>query len=258
MKIDISADVGESFGRWKLGYDEELMEYISSANVACGFHAGDPMVMRHTVKLAQKHGVKIGTHVGFPDLMGFGRRLMALTPWEYLNYSLYQGGALQAIARAEGEELQHFTWHGSAGTSFNSDNEEMAQAGIAAVAQLDKKLIVPLIYGPKGDLMAREAEKAGLKVVKKFFADRPLDATGMLVSRKKPGSVITDPEECADRVLRMVRERKVRTNDGKDIECFGQTVMVHGDTPSAVKVAQTIRKRLEGAGVKIVPMRELI
>ena len=258
MKIDISADMGESFGRWKLGYDEELMEFISSANVACGFHAGDPMVMRHTVKMAKKYGVKIGTHVGFPDLMGFGRRLMALTPEEYLNYSLYQGGALQALARAEGEELQHFTWHGSAGTTFNSDNEEMARAGIAAVAQLDKNVIVPLIYGPKGDLMAREAERAGLKVVRKFFADRPLESTGGLLSRKKPGSIIMDPEECAERVLRMVREKKVRTHDGKDIDCFGQTVMVHGDTAGAVKVAQTIRKKLEAAGVKIVPMGELI
>ena len=126
------------------------------------------------------------------------------------------------------------------------------------MVQLDKNIIVPLIYGPKGDLMAREAAKAGLKVVRKFFADRPLDAGGMLVSRKKPGSVITDPEECADRVLRMIQEKKVRTYDGKDIEAFGETVMVHGDTPSAVKVAQTIRKRLEGAGVKIVPIGELI
>jgi UPF0271 protein len=258
MKIDISADMGESFGRWKLGYDEELMEFISSANVACGFHAGDPMVMRNTVKMAKEHGVKIGTHVGFPDLMGFGRRLMALTPEEYLNYSLYQGGALQAIARAEGEELQHFTWHGSAGMTFHSDNEEMARAGIAAVAQLDKNLIVPLIYGPKGDLMAREAEKAQLRVVRKFFADRPMETTGGLLSRKKAGSIITDPEVCADRVLRMVQERKVRTHDGKDIACFGETVMVHGDTAGAVKVAQTIRRRLEAAGVKIVPMRELI
>lgn len=258
MKIDMSADVGESFGPWKLGYDEELMEYISSANVACGFHGGDPMVMRHTVRIARKHGVKIGTHVGFPDLMGFGRRLMALSPEEYLNYSLYQGGALQAVARAEGEELQHFTWHGAAGTSFNSDNEEIARAGIAAVAQLDKRIIVPLIYGPKGDLMAREAAKAGLKVLRKFFADRALETNGMLVSRKKAGSLITDPEECADRVLRMVQEKKVKTIDGKDIDCSGQTVMVHGDTPSAVKVAQLIRKRLEAAGVKIVPMKDLI
>ena len=257
-KIDISADVGESFGRWKLGFDEELMEYLSSANIACGFHAGDPLVMRNTVRLCRKYGVKVGTHVGFPDLVGFGRRMMALTPEEYLYDSLYQGGALQAIARSEGEDLQHFTWHGSAGTSFNADNEEIARAGIAAVAQLDKNIIVPLIYGPKGDLMAREAAKAGLKVVRKFFADRALESNGMLVSRKKAGSVITDAEECAARTLRMVQEHKVKTVDGKDIECFGQTIMVHGDTPTAVKVAQTIRKRLEAAGVKIVPMKELI
>jgi UPF0271 protein len=257
-RIDISADVGESFGHWKLGYDEELMEYISSANVACGFHAGDPMVMRHTVQIAKKHGVKIGAHVGFPDLMGFGRRMMALSPEEYLNYSLYQGGALQAIARAEGEELQHFTWHGSAGTSFYGDNEEIARAGVMAVLQLDKKLIVPLIYGPKGDLMAREAQKAGLKVIRKFFADREINANGMLVSRNKSGAVITDPEKCADRVLRMIKEKKVKTYEGTDIECFAQTIMVHGDTPTAVKIAQTIRKRIESAGIKIVPMKELV
>lgn len=257
-KIDISADVGESFGHWKLGYDEELMEYISSANVACGFHAGDPMVMRRTVQLAKKYGVKIGAHVGFPDLMGFGRRMMAISAEEYLNYSLYQGGALQAIARAEGEELQHFTWHGSAGTSFYGDNEEIARAGVAAVMQLDKNLIVPLIYGPKGDLMAKEAQKAGLKVIRKFFADREIDSKGMLVSRKKAGSVINDPERCADRVLRMIFEKKVKSFDGIDIDCFGQTIMVHGDTPNAVKIAQTIRNRLEAAGVKIVPMRDLV
>ena len=136
--------------------------------------------------------------------------------------------------------------------------DEIARAGIAAVANLGRDLIVPLIYGPKGDLMAREAARAGLKVVRKFFADRALEANGMLVSRKKPGSVISDPEECADRTLRMVREHKVRTVDGKDIDCFGQTVMVHGDTPTAVRVAQTIRNRLEAAGVKIAPMSELI
>ncbi len=257
-RVDISADMGESFGRWKLGFDEELMEYISSANIACGFHAGDPMVMRKTVQMAVKHGVKIGTHVGFPDLMGFGRRLMAITPEEYLNYSLYQGGALQAIARAEGEELQHFTWHGAAGTTFNSDNEEIAKAGIAAVAQLGKHIIVPLIYGPKGALMDREAKKAGLKTATKFFSDREIDAGGMLVSRKKPGSVITDPDRCADRTLKMALEGKVTTVEGKEIEFSGQTIMVHGDTATAVKTAKLIRTKLEAAGIKIVPMKELV
>ena len=257
-KIDISADMGESFGRWKLGFDEELMEYISSANIACGFHAGDPLIMRNTVRLCKKYGVKIGTHVGFPDLVGFGRRMMALTPEEYLYDSLYQGGALQAIARSEGEELQHFTWHGSAGTTFYSDNEEIARAGAQAVAMLDRNLIVPVIYGPTGDLLAREAEKLGLKVVKKFFADRALDANGMLVSRKKPGSVIKDPEVCADRVLQMIHEGKVKDYDGKEIKVSGHTIMVHGDTETAVKVAKTIRKKLDAAGIQVVPMKELV
>ncbi|HSR11647.1 MAG TPA: 5-oxoprolinase subunit PxpA, partial [Thermodesulfobacteriota bacterium] len=249
---------GESFGRWKLGFDEELMEYISSANIACGFHAGDPLVMRNTVWLCKKHGVKVGTHVGFPDLVGFGRRLMALSPEEYLYDSLYQGGALQAIARSEGEALQHFTWHGSAGMSFYGDSEELARAGAQAVAMLDKRIIVPVIHGARGDLMAREAEKLGLKVARKFFADRALEDNGALVNRKKPGAVIKDPEVCADRVIQMVQEGKVKSYTGKDVAVYGHTIMVHGDTETAVNVARTIRKKLEAAGIQIAPMSELV
>jgi UPF0271 protein len=256
--IDISADMGESFGKWKLGFDEELMEYVSSTNVACGFHAGDPMVMRKTVQLAIKHGVKIGTHVGFPDLMGFGRRLMALTPEEYRNYSLYQGGALQAIVRAEGEELQHFTWHGASGITFNSNNEEIARAGVAAVAELGKHLIIPLIYGPKGALMAREAKKAGLKVATKFFADREIQADGLLVSRKKPGAVITDPQRCVDRTLKMALDGKITTVEGQELEFTGQTILVHGDTPTAVSTAKLIWEALESAKIKVAPMKDFV
>jgi UPF0271 protein len=256
MKIDISSDMGESFGRWKLGMDEELMEYISSANVACGWHAGDPMVMRNTVKLAKKHGVRIGTHVGLPDLMGFGRRPLGITTEEYINYALYQGGALQAIARAEGEELQHFTCHANFGYMY-WDNEEFAKAVVAALVQLNKKLIFPVIDGPQGLLATREAEKAGVKVVKKFFADREIGQDGRLVSRKIAGSVITDPERCAERAVRMVTEKKVRNFEGKDMEVFGKTIMVHGDTPGAFNVAKTVRKKLEAAGVKIVPMSQV-
>lgn len=257
-KVDISADVGESFGRWNLGFDEELMDYISSANLACGFHAGDPMVMRNTARMAVKHGVKIGTHVGFPDLMGFGRRRLAVTPEEYHNYSLYQGGALQAIARAEGAELQHFTWHGAAGTTFNSDNKAIAQAGISAVAQLGKHLIVPLIHGPKGALMAKEAQKVGLKVVTKFFADRAIHSDGMLVARNKPGAVITDSELCAERTLKMVLENKVTSIEGDEIEFSGQTILVHGDTSGAVHTAKLIRRKLESEGIEILHMAEVM
>ena len=258
MKINISADMGESFGAWKMGYDEELMQYITSANIACGFHAGDPMMMRYTVKLAIKNGVKIGTHVGLPDLLGFGRRSMAISPEEYLNYSLYQGGALQAIARAEGEELQHFTWHGSAGMAFYSDNEELARAGATAVSQLDKNLIIPVMYGPRGDLMAQEAGKLGLKVMRQFFVDRPIQSNGTLVSRKEPGAVLKDPEFCADRVLKMVEEGKVTAIDGKEIDIHAQSLMVHGDSSGAIKLAKAVWQKLEAAGVELVPLNQII
>jgi len=258
MKINISADMGESFGAWKMGFDEELMEYITTANVACGFHAGDPMVMRKTVKLAQKHNVRIGPHVGFPDLMGFGRRLMAISPDEYINYNLYQGGALQAIARAEGVELQHFTWHGSCGTTFYWNNEEIAHAGALSVFILDKNLIIPVIYGPKGDLMAQEAEKLGLKVMRQFFADRAIESNGMLVNRKKPGAVIKDPKLCTDRVLRMIEDGKVTTYDGKEMDCRTHSIMVHGDTQGAIKLAKTLRQELESADIEIVPMSQIV
>jgi len=258
MKINISADMGESFGAWKMGFDEELMEYISSANVACGFHAGDPMVMRKTVKLAIKNNVRIGPHVGFPDLMGFGRRLMAISPEEYINYNLYQGGALQAIARAEGVELQHFTWHGSAGMTFYSNNQELARAGAMTVYQLDKNLIMPLIYGPRGDLMAQEAEKLGLKVIRQFFADRAIDSNATLINRQKEGAIIKDPKQCADRALKMIQEGKVTTYDGKEIECRAQSIMVHGDTVGAIEMARTLHRELEAAGVEIVPMSQIV
>jgi UPF0271 protein len=257
MKVDISSDMGESFGRWKLGADEELMQYLSSANIACGFHAGDPMVMRYTVKLAIKHGVQIGPHVGFPDLMGFGRRVMGVTPEEYINYSLYQGGALRAIAEAEGAKLQHFTFHAHAGYMYYN-NEEIARAAATAVAQLDKKLLIPVLDGPQGLLLTREAEKLGVKVVKKFFADREIQQDGKLVSRSISGSVITDPERCADRTLKMVLEKKVTTFDGKEIAADGKTIIIHGDTPNGVNVARAVRERLEANGVKIVPMRQLV
>jgi len=255
MRIDLSADVGESFGHWKLGCDEELFQYLSSANVACGFHAGDPMVMRRTVRLAVKHGVRIGPHVGFPDLMGFGRRAMGVTPEEHLSYALYQGGALQAIARSEGATLQHFTWHAHAGYA-NYHDRDLARASAQAVSLLDPGLIIPVIDGPKGVLLHEEAARLGLKVVKKFFADREVDDDGSLVARSTTGAVISDPARCADRVLRAVIEGKVRSIQGNDRDLHVSTIIVHGDNPRGVEVARLIRESLEGAGVTIAPMSE--
>jgi len=196
MKIDISADLGESFGRWKLGYDEEMMEYISSANLPAGFTPAIPWSCVTRLKLCKKHGVKVGTHVGFPDLMGFGRRMMALTPEEYLNYSLYQGGALQAIARAEGEELQHFTWHGSAGMTFHADHEEERPGRDYRRRPAGQEPDCPPDLRSQGRPHGPGGGQSRLRAVRKFFADRAMEASGALVGRKKAGSVITDAEEC--------------------------------------------------------------
>lgn len=257
MKIDINADIGESFGHFKLGHDEELIKLISSANIACGFHAGDPIIMRKTVRMAKENNVQVGSHAGLPDLMGFGRRFIDITTEEYMNYLIYQAGALQAIAKAEGVRLQHFTGHAIAGT-YPYDREEFAKAMAEAAAVIDEKLIIPVIAGPKGELMKKAAEALGLRVIRKFFADRVYNSTGDLVSRKIKGSVITNPEEVANRVIRMICEGKVSTVDGTDIEIHAKTVVVHGDSKNAVESATLLRKRLEENQIKIVPMGELV
>lgn len=257
MKLDISADMGESFGRYKLGFDEELMPLISSANVACGWHAGDPIIMRNTVRLAKKYGVGVGSHAGFMDLMGFGRRTMAISPEEYKNYIIYQMGALMAIAKTEGVKLQHATVHGAAGHMYYG-NPEFSKAFVDALVEVDPNLIIPIIYGTKGEALAEEAKKQGVRVVRKFFADRAYTKDGNLVNRKLPGSVIQDAEEALTRIIRMIKEKKVKTIDGVDIEMKAQCIVMHGDTPETVKMLKAIRKGLETEGIEVIPMGELI
>jgi len=257
MKIDLSADVGESFGPYKLGFDEELMPFISSANIACSWHAGDPIIMRNTIRLAKKHGVGVGAHAGFMDLMGFGRRLMAVSSDEYKNYIVYQMGALQAFARAEGVKLQHATVHGAAGHMYYG-NAEFSKAFVDAVVEVDPGLIIPIIYGPKGEALAEEARKRGVRIVRKFFGDRAYTRDGNLANRKLPGSVFHDAAEVLARVIRMIREKKVKTIEGTELEMTAPCIMMHGDTPEVVDMLQTLRKGLEAEGVKIVPMAELV
>ena len=257
MRIDISADVGESFGAYKLGFDEELLPLISSANIACGWHAGDPMIMAKTIRLAKKYGVGVGSHAGFMDLMGFGRRAMEVSLDEYRNYIIYQMGALQALARAEGVKLQHATIHGAAGHMYFG-NAEFSKAFVDAVIAVDPNLIIPIIYGPKGDPLAEEAKRRGIRVVRKFFGDRAYTKDGNLANRKLSGSVIHEPSEVIARVTRMIREKKVRTIDGIDLEMTAPSIMMHGDTPEVVKMIQTLRQGLELEGIKIVPMAELL
>lgn len=257
MKIDISADMGESFGRYKLGFDEELMPLISSANIACGWHAGDPMIMRHTVQLAKENGVGVGFHAGFLDPMGFGRRTIAISPEEYKNYIIYQMGALMAIAKAEGVKLQHATVHGAAGHMYYG-NPEFSKAFVDAVVEVNPSLIIPIIYGPKGDPLAQEAQRRGVRIVRKFFADRAYTKDGNLADRKLPDSVFHDPEEALARTMRMIREQKVKTIDGEDIEVKAQCIMMHGDTLEAVEMLKAIRKGLGAQGIEVVPMGELV
>ena len=258
MKIDISADVGESFGAYKIGRDEELLPLLSSANIACGWHAGDPMVMRKTIQIAKKHGVGIGFHAGFLDLMGFGRRNMDITPEEMKNYIIYQMGALLAMAKAEGAKVQHATTHGAAG-HLCADKKEYAKAFIDAIIEVEPNLIVPTFYGPRGQIIADEAKKQGVKFVPRwFFADRAYTKDSNLASRKLPNSVLHDHKEILARTMRMIKEKKVKTIEGLDIDMSAQSIMVHGDEPTTVEVVKAIRKGLEAEGIKVVPMAQLL
>ncbi|MCD6156996.1 MAG: LamB/YcsF family protein, partial [Euryarchaeota archaeon] len=223
-KIDLNSDLGESFGRYKLGMDEEVMKYITSANVACGFHAGDPVVMRRTVRIAKENNVRVGAHPGYPDLMGFGRRYMKLSRDEARNYVLYQIGALYAFLKAEGMSMQHVKPHGALYNALVSD-EELAYGVIEGVLDFDKNLIFVALAGSK---VVEIAEGIGLKVAREAFADRAYRKDGTLVPRSVPGAVIHDREEVVRRVINIVEEERVRTIDGEWIEIHADTICVHG------------------------------
>ncbi|AEH25378.1 LamB/YcsF family protein [Pyrococcus yayanosii] len=254
MRVDLNADLGESFGRYRLGLDEEVMNYITSANVAAGWHAGDPLVMRRTVRLAKEKGVAVGVHPGYPDLMGFGRRYMRLTPEEARNYILYQVGALYAFVRAEGLELQHVKPHGALYNALVRE-EELARAVIEGIADFDRKLIfVTLANSPPAEL----AEEMGVRVAHEAFADRAYNPDGTLVPRGKPGAVIEDPTEVVQRAVSMVKDGGVRAINGEWIDLRVDTICLHGDNPHAVEIARAVRRALEEEGVRVVPMGEFL
>lgn len=249
MKIDLNCDMGESFGTYKLGYDEEVMPYVTSINVACGFHASDPANMLHTVKLAKEHQVAVGAHPSFPDLVGFGRRNMGASPAEIKADTIYQIGALWAFCQAEGVRLQHVKPHGAL------YNMAAADIGIAcAIAEAIKDVdsgLAMLCLGKSA--MVEAARRVGTKYIEEAFADRAYTNEGTLVPRSKPGAVIHDIEQVADRVLSMVKRQTVISIDGKDVPVVAQTVCVHGDTPGAVDMIKLIRKRLEQDGIVFEP-----
>jgi UPF0271 protein len=225
-KIDLNCDMGESFGAYKLGMDEEVIQHISSANIACALHAGDPSVMDRTVAMAVEHGVGVGAHPGYPDLLGFGRRDMDCTMEDLRNYVIFQIGALEEVARSVAE----------------------------AIVSANPELLYVALAGAKGELMRRIGEEVGLQVVYEAFPDRAYTPEGTLLSRRQPGAVIRDPQEVSERALRMVKEGVVIAVDGTTIALEAQTLCVHGDTPTAVDLVRSIRQAMEADGVVLTPM----
>lgn len=252
-KIDLNSDVGESFGAWTMGADEALMPYITSASIACGWHGGDPQVMRRTVKLARTHGVRVGAHPGYPDLLGFGRRPMQLSPEEARDYLLYQIGALYAFAKAEGMRLQHVKPHGA--LYHVAAKDRLLSQGIAeAIAEVDPTLI---LVGPPGSALLSAGWAAGLRVAAEGFGDRAYNEDGSLVSRSAPGAILTDADAVAAQVLLMV-EGKVRAITGRMIPIAVDTVCLHGDTSGAPAIAKRLQERLALAGITTMPLEKLL
>jgi UPF0271 protein len=250
--IDLNSDVGESFGNYKLGLDEEVIPLISSANIACGYHAGDPAVMRQTVALARKHGVGLGAHPGLPDLVGFGRRNMDVTLEEIRDFVTYQIGALQAVAALQGARLQHVKPHGAL-YNMAVKTPEIWDAVAEVMARLDERLILFVLAGPDRPELQAIGRRRGIRIAFEFFADRAYNSDGTLVSRRLPGAVIHDNELVAAKVLKLVKEGKVRAIDGSEIELKAETICVHGDNPKAVALVKRIRETLEAAGVAVKP-----
>ena len=247
MRIDINSDVGESFGAYTIGHDAGLMRSITSANIAAGFHGGDPSVLRETIRQAKTHGVAVGAHPGFPDLIGFGRREINVTPKEAEDFVLYQVAAVAGVAAAEGVAVQHVKPHGAL---FNmaARSADLSAAIARAVAAIDRSLI---LFGLPGSEILTAGRAAGLRVAAEVFADRAYEPDGSLASRRKPGSVIHDPDAVVARAVRMVKEHSVVAIDGSVVPLEADTMCVHGDTPGSDELAAKIRAGLEAAGVTV-------
>ena len=252
IKIDFNADMGESFGPYKLGFDEELIKYISSANIACGFHAGDPTWMRRTVDMAERHGVGIGAQPSFPDLGGFGRRKMFLSPDEIRNDLTYQIGALTAFTNKKA--LQHVKPHGAL-YNMAVEDETLARAICQAVKEIDPNLILVVLAGSKWVEIAKSFD---LRVAREAFADRTLTNSGSLTPRSEAGSVLHDVDEIVERSIRLITEGKVQATTGEDLEVEADSLCLHGDTPGAIEIAQALRAGLQEQNIEIVSIDNLV
>ncbi|REI21092.1 LamB/YcsF family protein [Staphylococcus felis] len=247
-KVDLNCDLGESFGNYKIGNDDAIIPLITSANIACGFHAGDENVMAQTVKLAKENGVAIGAHPGFNDLQGFGRRNLDMSLHEIYNMVVYQIGALKAFCDIQNVKMNHVKPHGAL-YQMGARDPKIAQAIAQAVKDVDSKIV---LVGLSHSILIDEAKKLGLKTASEVFADRRYEKDGQLVSRKKEGAVIEDTDEAIAQVVRMVTENKVTAISGEDIDISADTICVHGDGAHALEFVEQIRKRLSEVNVDIV------
>ena len=252
--VDLNCDLGESFGAYKIGKDEEIIPLISSANVACGAHAGDPDVMAKTAELCKNNGISMGAHPGFFDLMGFGRRNLAVSPSEAKNLIIYQVGALDAFAKSMGIKLCHVKPHGAL-YNMAAKDKALAKAIAEGIYAYDKSLV---LLGLSGSEMLNAAKEIGLPYAAEVFADRAYEDDGSLVARSKPGAMIKDEDEAVSRVIRMIKEHKVTSISGKDIDIEPASVCVHGDSEKALLFVKKIRSALAGEGIEIKPLSEII
>lgn len=253
-KVDINCDMGESFGSYKLGHDEKILDYITSANIACGFHAGDPTTMRKTVRLALDKNVGIGAHPGLQDLVGFGRRPMQISPQEAYDIVVYQIGALYAFVKSEGGKLQHVKPHGAL---FNmaAKNPALAEAIAEAIYKVDPELI---LFGLSGGELIKAAKKIGLRAASEVFSDRTYQIDGTLTARSEKNALITCQETAARQAVRMVKEGKVKTVQGVDIPVKADTICIHGDGEKALEFARYIKETLSKEGIALTKVSEFI
>ncbi|QDR82345.1 LamB/YcsF family protein [Sporomusa termitida] len=248
-RIDLNCDLGESFGAYTLGADEEILKYVTSANIACGFHAGDPGVMHKTVSLALTHKVALGAHPGLPDLIGFGRREMAVSPREVFDMVVYQIGALAGFIQAEGGRMQHVKPHGAL-YNMAARQPQLAEAIAEAVYKVNPELI---LFGLAGSELVKAGAQAGLRTAQEVFADRTYQADGSLTPRSQPDALITDHEQAVAQVVRMVRSGQATARCGTEVALQADTVCIHGDGSAALAFARHIRETLAGTGIGVQP-----
>ncbi|MBC5992024.1 5-oxoprolinase subunit PxpA [Pontibacter cellulosilyticus] len=247
LAVDLNCDMGESFGAYKIGNDEAILPFITSANIACGYHAGDPMVMQRTVQLALQHKVAVGAHPGLPDLVGFGRREMAVSAAEVYAMVVYQIGALQAIAKAEGAALHHVKPHGAL-YNMAAVNPQLAQAIAEAVYKVCPEAV---LYGLAGSTLIDAGKAVGIRTANEVFADRTYQQDGTLTSRRQPDALITDPNKAVQQVVRMVKENKVKSQQQKDVSIQADTVCIHGDGSHALEFAKFINETLTKENIQL-------